>query len=137
MNSGDKKVFGIDLQEIVARKKNDDKYIPKIVKECVAFLQDNAIKQEGIFRISPSASIIELAKGKYDSGEDIAIESYDHNVAAGLLKLYFRELPEPLLTYNLYDKFVSLGIYLSYSSYYYLLFVINDYYDYDDDDDDN
>ena len=94
---------------MVGRKKNNDKYIPKIVKECISFLEENALKQEGLFRISPSASIIELAKGKYDGGEDIALDCYDHNVAAGLLKLYFRELPEPLLTFNLYDQFIAIG----------------------------
>jgi len=32
---------------------------------------------------------------------------YSIHVVAGTLKLWFRELPEPLLTYELYDKFIS------------------------------
>ncbi|MBP5977877.1 hypothetical protein HW132_35570 [Brasilonema sp. CT11] len=39
------------------------------------------------------------------TGEDI------HNVA-GLLKLFFRELPEPLLTFELYESFIAaMGTY--------------------------
>jgi len=31
----------------------------------------------------------------------------DYHVVAGALKLYIRELPEPLLTYDLYDEFIQ------------------------------
>jgi hypothetical protein len=33
----------------------------------------------------------------------------EFNAIAGLLKLYLRELPEPLLTYNLFDDFIAGG----------------------------
>jgi hypothetical protein len=31
----------------------------------------------------------------------------DINVVAGALKLFFRELPNPLLTFELYDRFIQ------------------------------
>lgn len=33
--------------------------------------------------------------------------SADINVVSGALKLWFRELPEPLLTYGLYNAFIE------------------------------
>ena len=38
---------------------------------------------------------------------DIFDARWDHNTFAGALKLFLRELPEPLLTYDLYGGFVS------------------------------
>ena len=38
---------------------------------------------------------------------DIYDPRWDHNTFAGALKLFLRELPEPLLTYDLYSGFVS------------------------------
>jgi hypothetical protein len=34
-------------------------------------------------------------------------EAPDINVVTGLLKLWLRELPEPLLTYELFDAFMA------------------------------
>ena len=38
---------------------------------------------------------------------DIYDPKWDHNTFAGALKLFLRELPEPLLTFDLYNVFVS------------------------------
>ena len=42
-----------------------------------------------------------------DPPDDYNLLPYSIHVVAGTLKLWFRELPEPLLTYELYDKFIS------------------------------
>ena len=41
----------------------------------------------------------------FDLAADETVENDIHAVGS-LLKMYFRELPNPLLTYQLYDKFV-------------------------------
>lgn len=43
------------------------------------------------------------------NGTDVMSEEWtsDINVVSGALKLWFRELPEPLLTYALYDEFIE------------------------------
>ena len=48
---------------------------------------------------------------RYFPGEDPLAEDYsikDINSIAGVLKLYFRELPEPLFPFSLFDNFMSL-----------------------------
>jgi hypothetical protein len=66
-----------------------------------------AVQLEGIFRLSGSATLIEKYKGFFDSGEDVDLSSEsDPHAVAGLLKLWFRELPDPVLTWERYSKFL-------------------------------
>lgn len=60
----------------------------------------------GIFRLPGQASRIHALKDLYDSGsqEDFS-SSEDVHTVASLLKLYLRELPEPVVPFVLYDSF--------------------------------
>eukprot|EP01095_Lingulamoeba_sp_RSL-Kostka_P010731 TRINITY_DN3917_c1_g1_i2.p1 TRINITY_DN3917_c1_g1~~TRINITY_DN3917_c1_g1_i2.p1 ORF type:complete len:730 (-),score=266.72 TRINITY_DN3917_c1_g1_i2:193-2382(-) len=112
VNSGNKKIFGVDLNEILQRKLEKAKYVPNIVLGTTNFLIKipNGLDVEGIFRISASSSVVEYHRNIYDKGENITFDDInDPHIPANLLKLYFRELPEPLLTFDLYDKFVIMG----------------------------
>lgn len=85
--------------------------IPIPVVSCIEYLTECCLDLVGIFRIPGSTSEIKSIKQMFDSGEnvnfgDIEIMKTPHT-AAGLLKLYFRELPEPLLTFELYDCFIA------------------------------
>ena len=45
---------------------------------------------------------------KSTTGEDVNYAEYkDPHLVANLLKIYLRELPDPLLTYALYPRFVE------------------------------
>ena len=60
----------------------------------------------GIFRLPGQASRIHVLKELYDSGsqEDFSVSEDVHTVAS-LLKLYLRELPQPVVPFLLYDSF--------------------------------
>ena len=106
INAGNRRVFGIDIKEITARNSNQSRFIPNIIKECILFINENALTSEGIFRLSACTSTVEFYKEQYDSGQPVNFaDALDNNVPAALLKCYLRELPEPLLTYNLYSRF--------------------------------
>ena len=110
INSSNQRVFGIDLKEIVARNSNQSKWVPNLVKQCLSYISENALEQEGIFRLSACASTVEYYKSQFDAGEKVSFATIkDHNIPAALLKTYFRELPEPLFTHSLYHDFVSAG----------------------------
>eukprot|EP00033_Pygsuia_biforma_P002353 GCRY01002602.1.p1 GENE.GCRY01002602.1~~GCRY01002602.1.p1 ORF type:complete len:875 (+),score=340.84 GCRY01002602.1:317-2941(+) len=99
------RVFGVGLDRVA---KEPDTLVPAIFRHCLLSLRDH-LKVEGIFRISGAASEIYKLKDRFDHGEvpDLrSVANSDPHVVSGLLKLYLRELPEPLLTFDAYDDFV-------------------------------
>lgn len=91
----------------------DNVEVPPIVEKCcTAIKESGGIDSVGIYRISGITSKVHKLKGLLDrdvgavdllSGE----WSADVNTIASVLKLWFRELPEPLLTYGLYNGFIE------------------------------
>lgn len=76
--------------------------VPSIIYRCLTFLtSNNAIQQEGIFRLSGSAALIKQLREQFDTQFDVDFESMqpkpDINTIAGLLKLWFRELPSSIV----------------------------------------
>uniref|UniRef100_A0A9J7XUD3 Chimerin 1 n=2 Tax=Cyprinus carpio TaxID=7962 RepID=A0A9J7XUD3_CYPCA len=69
------------------------------------------LKSEGLYRISGFSDLIEDVKLSFDrDGEkaDISVNVYeDINVITGALKLYFRDLPIPVITYDAYPRFIE------------------------------
>uniref|UniRef100_A0A8C9XK23 Rho GTPase-activating protein 44 n=1 Tax=Sander lucioperca TaxID=283035 RepID=A0A8C9XK23_SANLU len=62
----------------------------------------------GLFRIAPSASKLKKLKASLDCGVmDVQEYSADPHAIAGALKSYLRELPEPLMTYELYNDWIQ------------------------------
>ena len=108
------RIFGKPLRDIFQRTDTVN-YIPFIVKQTVeALLKDDKIKVEGIFRISGKKESMEEMRSKIDKGPQEQQQSRVdftkvpvHDVT-GMLKLFFRMLPEPLFTFDMYPKFMQL-----------------------------
>lgn len=68
--------------------------------------------EEGILRISGETSRAEDLILEYEQGNRPNLErEYIHTVST-LMKKYFNKMPDPLLTFNMYQDWVSLyGIY--------------------------
>ena len=64
--------------------------------------------KEGLFRIPGRMTDILEMKISFEQGKGLGIEEPDAHAVAGLLAQFFRELPEPLLTYSLYPKWVAI-----------------------------
>ncbi len=63
---------------------------------------------EGIFRQSGSSSLVEYYRDQYDQGVEVDIfKCPDPHTIAGLLKLYLRELPEPLFPFDMYKEVIE------------------------------
>ena len=62
----------------------------------------------GIFRVGTPVKKVEGLKTAFDKGENPGLPNEPHSVA-GLLKLWFRELKEPVLTFRLYRLWLSVG----------------------------
>ena len=107
------KVYGVPIEDLMKtnpKEKGTGSNVPRIVQLTTNYLYAKGCKTQGIFRESGSANYVEKLKLSFDMGGDITFAAHenDHNVAS-LLKLWLRELPEPLLTWNLYDDWVVAG----------------------------
>ncbi|CAM4712560.1 unnamed protein product [Leuciscus chuanchicus] len=78
------------------------------IEACVTVLMDCGLQEEGLFRVAPSASKLKKLKASLDCGVlDFQEYSIDPHAIAGALKSYLRELPEPLLTFDLYEDWIQ------------------------------
>ncbi|KAL6459935.1 hypothetical protein MHYP_G00316940 [Metynnis hypsauchen] len=95
--------FGVSLQYI--REKNNGALIPPVICQTVSYLKRKGLKTEGIFRRSARVQLIKDIQKLYNQGKPVSFEQYsDVHVPAVILKTFLRELPEPLLTFTLYDQ---------------------------------
>eukprot|EP00127_Corallochytrium_limacisporum_P006835 Clim_evm50s236 gene=Clim_evmTU50s236 len=83
-------------------------YIPRLVYELVTRLGACEVPK-GLFRMSGSSSRINAARYAVDQGQYQCLEDLTPHDCAGLLKLYLRELPEPLVPVNLYETFLAVA----------------------------
>ncbi|KAG8547915.1 hypothetical protein GDO81_027109 [Engystomops pustulosus] len=78
------------------------------IEACVTMLLECGMQEEGLFRVAPSASKLKKLKAALDCCVvDVAEYSADPHAIAGALKSYLRELPEPLMTFELYEEWIQ------------------------------
>ncbi|KAF2021743.1 Rho GTPase-like protein activator [Aaosphaeria arxii CBS 175.79] len=103
-------IFGVTLDELFAR---DGSPVPMVVYQCIQAVDLYGLEVEGIYRIPGTTSHIQEMKALFDrDASQIDFRNpeafrHDVNSVAGLLKQFFRELPDPLLTLNFYGKFID------------------------------
>ncbi|XP_051256993.1 rho GTPase-activating protein 31 [Dicentrarchus labrax] len=105
---GSENAFGCDLIEHLQNSGQD---VPQVLKKCAEFIEEHGIV-DGIYRLSGVTSNIQRLRQEFSSEAcpDLTKEVYlqDIHCVGSLCKLYFRELPNPLLTYELYSKFTEV-----------------------------
>lgn len=100
-------MFGRSLEETLqVEARLGGSYIPVFVHRCASFIREHGLREVGIFRLPGQSSRIQALKELYDQGSqnDFSDTEEIHSVSS-LLKLYFRELPEPLIPYSMYYDF--------------------------------
>ncbi|KAK4807613.1 hypothetical protein QYF61_015959 [Mycteria americana] len=101
------RVFGCDLLEHLQQSGQD---VPQVLRSCTEFVEQHGVV-DGIYRLSGVSSNIQRLRQEFDSDRcpDLQKDVYlqDIHCVSSLCKAYFRELPNPLLTYQLYDKFAD------------------------------
>ncbi|XP_018431954.1 PREDICTED: beta-chimaerin isoform X2 [Nanorana parkeri] len=103
-----KKVYSCDLTTLV---KAHNTPRPMVVDMCIQEIEQRGLTSEGLYRVSGFTEHIEDVKMSFDrDGDkaDISNTTYpDINIITGALKLYFRDLPIPVITYDAYSKFIE------------------------------
>ncbi|XP_070536424.1 ralA-binding protein 1-like isoform X2 [Ptychodera flava] len=101
-----KGVFGVPLAVAVENSKlYDGVELPAVVRDCITYVESNALTVQGIYRISAVKSQVSFLRQQYDKKQPVNLEEYDPHAVAALLKQFLREIPEPVLTTALMPKF--------------------------------
>uniref|UniRef100_A0A8B9KGV5 BCR activator of RhoGEF and GTPase n=1 Tax=Astyanax mexicanus TaxID=7994 RepID=A0A8B9KGV5_ASTMX len=104
-----------DMSLFAPLSRRERSKVPYIVRQCLEEIERRGMEEVGIYRVSGVATDIQALKTAFDTNnKDVSVmmSEMDVNAIAGTLKLYFRELPEPLFTDELYPNFAG-GIALS------------------------
>ncbi|XP_055083312.1 rho GTPase-activating protein 6-like isoform X3 [Periophthalmus magnuspinnatus] len=82
--------------------------VPRVVDSCCQHLEKYGLQTVGIFRVGSSKKRVRQLREEFDRGVDVQLDE-DHSVhdVAALLKEFLRDLPDPLLTKELYTAFIS------------------------------
>ncbi|TPX36326.1 hypothetical protein SmJEL517_g01634 [Synchytrium microbalum] len=98
-------VFGGSLSQQVAK---DNSPYPSVVEACIQEVERRGLQSQGIYRLSGNASTIQKIRIMFNSQEAVRFEDEpDINVVAAVLKLYFRELQNPLVPFEFYEEFIE------------------------------
>ncbi|XP_069509146.1 SH3 domain-binding protein 1 isoform X2 [Ambystoma mexicanum] len=98
-------VYGVDLETHLERF-NLEIALP--IEACVMMLLTKGMNEEGLFRLAAGASILRKLKSSLAGGSGAMEEFYtEPHAVAGALKSYLRELPQPLMTFELYDDWMK------------------------------
>uniref|UniRef100_A0A8C8DWV6 Si:ch211-247j9.1 n=1 Tax=Oryzias sinensis TaxID=183150 RepID=A0A8C8DWV6_9TELE len=101
-------VFGQRLEETVLyERRYGVRVVPIVVEQCVNFIRERGLQEVGLFRQPGRNSLVRELQEAFDSGERPSFDSTtDVHSVASLLKLYLRQLPEPLVPYSSYQNFL-------------------------------
>ncbi|XP_060742609.1 unconventional myosin-IXAa isoform X3 [Tachysurus vachellii] len=100
--------FGVD----VSRLTHDDRSVPLVVEKLINYIEMHGLYTEGIYRKSGSANKIkELKQGLDTDVSSTNLDDYNIHVIASVFKQWLRDLPNPLLTFELYEEFLrAMGL---------------------------
>ncbi|KAI1320971.1 hypothetical protein EDD11_009294 [Mortierella claussenii] len=97
-----KRVFGAPLDRLMGP--NSELGLPVFIQECILNLTEHGLYVEGLFRRSPSSVMLKQVRAAYDRGNPVNLAEYDIHISAVLLKVFLREMPEPLFPVSLFSR---------------------------------
>ncbi|XP_038130945.1 rho GTPase-activating protein 24 isoform X2 [Cyprinodon tularosa] len=102
-------IFGQKLEETVRYERRfGNKLAPMLVEQCVDFIRQWGLQEEGLFRLPGQANLVKELQDAFDCGEKPSFDcNTDVHTVASLLKLYLRELPEPVIPFMKYEEFLA------------------------------
>ncbi|KAL8221949.1 UNVERIFIED_CONTAM: hypothetical protein K2H54_074687 [Gekko kuhli] len=104
----DTAVLGVYGMPLETHLKNSGREIALPIEACVTMLLTSGMQEEGLFRLAAGASVLKKLKYYLATGSSALDEFYaDPHAVAGALKCYLRELPQPLMTFELYDDWLK------------------------------
>ncbi|XP_076262663.1 rhoGTPase activating protein isoform X2 [Rhynchophorus ferrugineus] len=105
----DKNVFGVPLTITLQRT---GQVLPRNIEEALRWLQQNATDQLGIFRKPGVKSRIQALRNLVETNVCVDFSDQQAYDVADMVKQYFRDLPETLLTNKLSETFILIFQYV-------------------------
>ncbi|XP_061877790.1 rho GTPase-activating protein 12-like isoform X2 [Entelurus aequoreus] len=99
-------VFGCSLSNLCQRENTS---VPTFVTTCINHVENTGLSVDGLYRVSGNLAVIQKLRFAVNHDENVELEDSkweDIHVTTGALKMFFRELPEPLFTYGSFNDFV-------------------------------
>ncbi|XP_074501827.1 rho GTPase-activating protein 22 isoform X4 [Sebastes fasciatus] len=109
-------IFGQHLEETMLYEAQcgPQRLVPVLVEQCVCFIREHGLEEEGLFRAPGQTNHVRELQDALDRGEKPVFDSTtDVHTVASLLKLYIRELPEPIIPFSKYTQFLSCAPFLT------------------------
>ncbi|XP_053367880.1 rho GTPase-activating protein 12b isoform X5 [Clarias gariepinus] len=100
-------VFGCSITSLCSRENTS---VPNFVRMCIEHVESAGLNVDGLYRVSGNLAVIQKLRFavNHDEKVDLADSKWeDIHVITGALKMFFRELPEPLFTYSYFNDFVN------------------------------
>uniref|UniRef100_A0A673CVH5 Myosin IXAa n=1 Tax=Sphaeramia orbicularis TaxID=375764 RepID=A0A673CVH5_9TELE len=95
--------FGVE----VSRLTSDERTVPLVVEKLINYIEMHGLYTEGIYRKSGSTNKIkELKQGLDTDVNSMNLDDYNIHVIASVFKQWLRDLPNPLMTFELYGEFI-------------------------------
>ncbi|CAI4221277.1 unnamed protein product [Auanema sp. JU1783] len=101
--------FGVSLNSLVDDGENS---IPPLIDKLFMNIETRALFVEGIYRKSGSIAQVRSSRRSIEIASDTESISFDDvpvHVLSTLIKSFFREMPEPLITFDLYENFLNVS----------------------------
>ncbi|MBW0466835.1 hypothetical protein O181_006550 [Austropuccinia psidii MF-1] len=103
-------LFGNDL---IAQARSENKSVPSVVIKCIEAVEKHGLQFEGIYRKTGGMSSIKMIQSCFEKGTNIDLSDLnkfnDVSAITSTLKNYFRQLPNPLFTFELHEAFVNVA----------------------------
>ncbi|XP_062387597.1 rho GTPase-activating protein 12 isoform X2 [Sardina pilchardus] len=100
-------VFGCHLDTLCHRENST---VPRFLEKCIRAVERRGLDVDGIYRVSGNLAVIQRLRHKADHDDNLDLEDgqwEEIHVITGALKLFLRELPEPLFPFSFFDKFIA------------------------------
>ncbi|XP_052407973.1 GEM-interacting protein-like [Carassius gibelio] len=100
-------IFGMELS-LLPREIQDS--VPFVVLRCTEEIESRALGVQGVYRISGSKPrVLKLCQAFEIQKDQVDLGDLSPHDITSVLKHFFKELPEPLLTFDLYHDFINVG----------------------------
>ncbi|XP_031720714.1 unconventional myosin-IXAa-like isoform X1 [Anarrhichthys ocellatus] len=95
--------YGVELSRLTS----EERTVPQLVEKLINYIEMHGLYTEGIYRKSGSTNKIkELRLGLDTDVSIVNLDDYNIHVIASVLKQWLRDLPSPLMTFELYEEFL-------------------------------